>query len=390
MRLAWLGLALALGGAEGQSLSLNPSPEEAVRFLLEATRRCPYLEMGMAGYSVEGRPIPFVLLRHPPTPQERKRRLLVVARLHGDEPAGTTALLHLVAAFVRHPSDYPFSLLRDTSWMLLPLLNPDGAVSNHRRNRAGVDLAEDGLAQTQPESRALFAMLTSWRPHVLLDLHEHPSQGPLIRYGPAPSEEMASRLQALRTFLTQRLRQYRYPAEERDLPAFWDSSLPLLVQERFRIPALLVISRSNGIPLNLRAGVHVIAVLAAAEYLARLEPSPTRWPAEEPLPQSPPPKALPPQPPAKPFRLLWLEPAPDAQVRGPFEVRVALEGGEAVERIVLMVDGRLRALSNVFPFHCRLDPASLGAGRHRLGLTVWGKGGKVLAEEERFVEVLPP
>lgn len=100
-----------------------------------------------AGFSVEHCPwrLPDPLLaleRDCPNP---KARIYVSAGIHGDEPSGPLAILHLL----RHDL-----LPRDMSLTLFPLLNPAGMTLNQRENPAGIDLNRDYKRFAAPETAA--------------------------------------------------------------------------------------------------------------------------------------------------------------------------------------------------------------------------------------------
>lgn len=71
--------------------------------------------------------------------------------VHGDEPAGTLALLHLLRE-KRLPEDFAFHIC--------PLVNPDGLAANTRENADGIDLNRDYYTASTREvaaHRAWFA-----------------------------------------------------------------------------------------------------------------------------------------------------------------------------------------------------------------------------------------
>jgi murein peptide amidase A len=91
-------------------------------------------------------------------------RIYVSTGIHGDEPAGPLAALHL---------------LREDSWpaeceiVLCPCLNPIGFTQNKRENGQGIDLNRDYLHLQSPEVRAHVAWLEQQPPFDLcLCLHE--------------------------------------------------------------------------------------------------------------------------------------------------------------------------------------------------------------------------
>jgi hypothetical protein len=94
--------------------------------------------------------------------------VLFYAQQHGDEVAGKDAILFLIRDIAARPALLP----ADVELWLMPTLNPDGAEAGTRRNAAGVDLNRDHIALTQPETRALHAVVRRARPHVAVDCHE--------------------------------------------------------------------------------------------------------------------------------------------------------------------------------------------------------------------------
>ncbi len=95
-------------------------------------------------------------------------RLLLYAQQHGNEPAGKDALLFLLRNFSENPTLLP----ADTELWLMPMINPDGAAADTRRNAAGADLNRDHLSLDQPETRALYQLVRRVRPHIAIDCHE--------------------------------------------------------------------------------------------------------------------------------------------------------------------------------------------------------------------------
>lgn len=116
--------------------------------------------------SAQGRSIALVHLRRQGAPAAV--RALVHAQQHGDEVSGKDALLFLLRDFVATPASFP----QDLDLWLIPMLNPDGAENGRRGNGAGVDLNRDHLLLSQPETRALHALVRRVRPHLLVDCHE--------------------------------------------------------------------------------------------------------------------------------------------------------------------------------------------------------------------------
>jgi len=163
---AGAALALAAGGAGselgGGATSAAQQPPPA-----------PVAEQ-VAGRSVLGRPIDVVRVGDPAAP----RRVLVVGCVHGDECAARTVLRALLARRTVPP---------DVQLLLVPTANPDGERRHTRQNAHGVDLnrnssqgwrrlrgrySSGARPWSEPESRAMRALLVAERPQVVVWYHQ--------------------------------------------------------------------------------------------------------------------------------------------------------------------------------------------------------------------------
>jgi predicted deacylase len=88
---------------------------------------------------------PLSTLNHQPS-----TRLYISAGIHGDEPAGPLAALHLL-----QENNWP----ENAEIFLLPCLNPVGLTLNRRENAEGVDLNRDYRNPKSAETRAHIAWL---------------------------------------------------------------------------------------------------------------------------------------------------------------------------------------------------------------------------------------
>lgn len=94
-------------------------------------------------------------------------RLAVFAGIHGDEPAGTLALLRLARDLERLPT-----LAHGYALFLYPACNPTGLVAGTRHNHRGLDLnREFWWGSVQPEVRLLESELWMHAFHGLITLH---------------------------------------------------------------------------------------------------------------------------------------------------------------------------------------------------------------------------
>jgi protein MpaA len=125
------------------------------------------------GRSVQGRPLRVLRIGHGP------RRVLWIGGTHGNEREGSVATASLPQAFASA------ELADDVTLWILEDENPDGSAANSRYNANGVDLnrnlpASDfdssdprngGHPLSQPESAALFGLVNSIQPDVILSAH---------------------------------------------------------------------------------------------------------------------------------------------------------------------------------------------------------------------------
>ncbi len=124
-------------------------------------------------------------------------RLLVVAGIHGTEPAPVNACALLPSLLrERYPLGFNFERLREVEIHIVPLANPDGFARNYRYfaergfsphwshvwedarfTSCGEDINGDWMRLRLPETRALHRVFNEVDPHVVLDLHEFYAKG---------------------------------------------------------------------------------------------------------------------------------------------------------------------------------------------------------------------
>ena len=90
---------------------------------------------------------------------------------HGIERPGVDACMELIEHFAYDESEETLEILENFILLINPIQNPDGRVNSTRANGYGIDLNRDFITQSQPETKALAAVLADWNPLVLLDLH---------------------------------------------------------------------------------------------------------------------------------------------------------------------------------------------------------------------------
>jgi hypothetical protein len=104
----------------------------------------------------------------------RRPTVLILAAQHGDEPAGTEALIVVAQELA---AGRLADVLDRVDVVLLPRANPDGAAAFTRGAADGTDINRDHFLLTTVEARAIAQLLTELAPLVVLDLHEYPVGG---------------------------------------------------------------------------------------------------------------------------------------------------------------------------------------------------------------------
>jgi hypothetical protein len=147
-----------------RTLARTISLAEMEAFLKSVDGKGP-ISVSVEGQSAGGRPLYLVHASRSVLPAWR---VLFYAQQHGDEVSGKDALLYLVREIARKPELLP----RDVDLWIMPMVNPDGAEADTRRNAAGTDLNRDHIVLEQPETQALHRVARRLRPHVAVDCHE--------------------------------------------------------------------------------------------------------------------------------------------------------------------------------------------------------------------------
>ena len=147
-----------------RALARTISFAEMEAFLRSVDGKGP-ISVSVEGQSAGGRALYLV---HASRSVAATWRILFYAQQHGDEVSGKDALLYLVREIATNPELLP----RDVDLWIMPMVNPDGAEADTRRNSAGTDLNRDHIVLEQPETQALHRVTRRLRPHVAVDCHE--------------------------------------------------------------------------------------------------------------------------------------------------------------------------------------------------------------------------
>ncbi len=96
--------------------------------------------------------------------------VLLIGQQHGDEPAGSEALL-VVARELAQGLLQPE--LERINVVIVPRANPDGANGGQRVTANGLDMDRDHLLLNTPEAQALARLTRDYQPTVVVDAHEY-------------------------------------------------------------------------------------------------------------------------------------------------------------------------------------------------------------------------
>ena len=144
------------------------------------TRRDPLLtthslpQRQTVGTSVQNRPIETIVVGR------GLDTTLIIATIHGNEPAGTALVEQLPTHLAQHGS-----LLHKRRVVIVPVANPDGLAANTRANSNSVDLNRNFAAHnrlnnsqngqyslSEPESRVIANLIARYKPARIVTLHQ--------------------------------------------------------------------------------------------------------------------------------------------------------------------------------------------------------------------------
>ncbi len=164
---AAVGVAVAMAAATLTTIPLSAASPASTTPGLPT-----YYAKKVIGYSVRHRPI---VAYHLGTPGAKKAVLL--GQMHGDEHVGIRIVRELLA-------DGP---IKGIDLWVIPTMNPDGNAANTRQNAHGVDLNRNfphhwahlrgryvsgTRALSEPESRAMARFLSSFKPALMVSIHQ--------------------------------------------------------------------------------------------------------------------------------------------------------------------------------------------------------------------------
>lgn len=132
------------------------------------------------GNSVEARPIECAIVG------QGWEATLIIAAIHGDEPAGTVLVEKLIPYLQQHRA-----LMQGRRAILVPVANPDGVANQTRHNESDVDLNRNfpgdnrenkdiygHQALSEPEAVVIDEIITKYAPERIVSIHQWTEEGP--------------------------------------------------------------------------------------------------------------------------------------------------------------------------------------------------------------------
>ncbi|WP_313580907.1 M14 family zinc carboxypeptidase [Chishuiella sp.] len=100
-----------------------------------------------------------------------EKRILIWSQMHGNESSGTRAMFDVINFFEQN-SEITQNILSQLTIDFIPMLNPDGANVNTRRNAIGIDINRDFLAKESTEIHILLKQVEKGNYITLFNLHD--------------------------------------------------------------------------------------------------------------------------------------------------------------------------------------------------------------------------
>ncbi len=183
-------------------------PLARIASLLGVVERSERARVIQIGWSVEGRPLPLVILG-----QERpgKRRVWIVARQHPGETMASWFVEGAITRLLGEDEASVDALLDEAVVYIMPNMNPDGSTrGNFRTNAAGKDLNREWLfpdARTSPEVLAVRNLMEETGVDLFLDVHGDEDAYTAFAIGCEGSVTYSDRIHALERRFAQSLAQ---------------------------------------------------------------------------------------------------------------------------------------------------------------------------------------
>ena len=123
--------------------------------------------IGQIGASSEGRSINLVTIG------SGAKKILMWSQMHGDEPTATMGVLDMLSYIGKNQSAPEVKrIISETTLLVIPMLNPDGAERFQRRSVHGIDINRDALQLQTNEAKILKQTRAKFSPEYGFNLHD--------------------------------------------------------------------------------------------------------------------------------------------------------------------------------------------------------------------------
>lgn len=122
-------------------------------------------EVTVAGRSVLDEPVYSIVAG------SGKIKIFMWSQMHGNEATTTKAIFDFLN-LLKGDTNFATTLKGSFTFLILPILNPDGARLYTRENAVKVDLNRDSLHLTQPESQLLRKTFEDFKPDFCYNMHD--------------------------------------------------------------------------------------------------------------------------------------------------------------------------------------------------------------------------
>jgi len=116
----------------------------------------------IAGYSVNKLPIYGIKMG------SGNKKVLIWSQMHGNESTTTKSIFDIFNSLSDSRLSY---VLKSCTLLIIPILNPDGALAYTRQNANHIDLNRDAQNISQPESIVLRKVFDDFQPNICFNLH---------------------------------------------------------------------------------------------------------------------------------------------------------------------------------------------------------------------------
>lgn len=108
----------------------------------------------------------FLTITH--KPKNYTKKILIIASVHGDEPAGALSIPLLLKDITNNPTLY-----QNTAICIVSPLSPVGLAKTSRVNGNGCNINRDFELKTQKETNYIINAINVFKPNIVLDIHEN-------------------------------------------------------------------------------------------------------------------------------------------------------------------------------------------------------------------------